>query len=121
MDNLQISENFWRHLQTLVETSEIVIDRPKGTPHPDYPGYIHPVDYGFLKGTSAADGGGIDVWVGSSGSKKVEGIICIVDMEKRDSEIKILFSCSEDEIKAIYSVQSQENMSAVLIKQRGTE
>jgi len=111
-----VNENFWCHLQKLVEASGIVIDRPKGTPHPHYPAYIHPVDYGHLKNTSSGDGSGIDIWVGSSGSQKVEGILCIVDMDKRDSEIKILFSCTNDEIATIYDLQNRGNMSAVLVR-----
>ncbi len=35
------------------------------------------------------DGAGIDVWVGS-GDKTVDAIMCIVDLMKKDSEIKIL-------------------------------
>lgn len=37
----------------------------------------------------AMDGAGIDVWVGSA-KKQVDAIMCIVDLMKRDSEIKIL-------------------------------
>jgi len=119
--SVQISENFWHHLQHLVETSEIVIDRPKGTPHPGYPAYVHPVDYGYLKNTSSADGSEIDIWMGNSDSKKVEAILCIVDMDKRDSEIKILFSCCDNEIKLIYELQNQGNMSAALIRREGAD
>jgi inorganic pyrophosphatase len=119
--NLRVSENFWRHLQQLVETSEIIIDRPRGSTHPRYPGYIHPVDYGYLRNTSSADGSEIDIWVGSSVTERVEGILCIVDMDKRDSEIKILYSCTEDEIERIYELQSQGNMSAVLVRREATD
>ena len=45
------------------------------------------------------DGAGIDVWVGS-GDKRVDGIICTVDLMKKDAEIKILIGCTEEE-KAI--------------------
>ena len=110
LKNLQVSENFWCHLQHLVETSEIVIDRPRGTSPSHYPAYAH------LKNTSSADSSEIDIWVGSSGPKKVDGILCIIDMDKRDSEIKILFSCTENEIDEIYELQSQGNMSAVLVR-----
>lgn len=40
------------------------------------------------------DGAGIDVWVGSD-EKKVDAIMCIVDLMKKDSEIKILIGCTE--------------------------
>lgn len=45
------------------------------------------------------DGAGIDVWVGS-GEKQVDAIMCTVDVIKKDSEIKILIGCTEEE-KAI--------------------
>lgn len=42
------------------------------------------------------DGAGIDVWVGS-GEKQVDAIMCTVDLIKKDSEIKILIGCMEEE------------------------
>ena len=85
-------EDFWNALDELVNTSEIVIDRPKGSAHPAFPDFIYRVDYGYLKNTASMDGAGIDVWVGSDG-KKIDAIMCIVDLMKRDSEIKILIGC----------------------------
>ena len=80
--------SFWETLDSLVNNSEIVIDRPKGTAHPKYPDFIYKVDYGYLKNTSSMDGVGIDVWVGS-GNERIDAIMCTVDLMKRDSEIKI--------------------------------
>ena len=77
------NNDFWRALDSLVDNSEIVIDRPKGTAHPKYPDFIYKVDYGYLKNTSSMDGAGIDVWIGS-GEKKIDAIMCIVDLMKRD-------------------------------------
>ena len=45
-------EDFWNALDELVNTSEIVIDRPKGSAHPGFPDFIYRVDYGYLKNTS---------------------------------------------------------------------
>ena len=39
--------------------------------------------YGYLKNTASMDGAGIDVWVGS-GEKKIDAIMCIVELMKRD-------------------------------------
>ncbi len=74
------NEGFWAALDRLVEESEIVIDRPKGTAHPKFPDFIYKVDYGYLKNTSSMDGGGIDVWVGTDEGKRVGGVMCIVDL-----------------------------------------
>ena len=89
-------EDFWKALDELVTNAEIIIDRPRGTAHPKYSNFIYRVDYGYLKDTSSMDGAGIDVWVGS-GEKKIDAIMCIVDLVKRDSEIKILIGCTEKE------------------------
>lgn len=70
------NNDFWRALDSLVDNSEIVIDRPKGTAHPKYPDFIYKVDYGYLKNTSSMDGAGIDVWIGS-GEKKIDAIMRI--------------------------------------------
>lgn len=60
---------FWNALDDLLENSEVVIDRPKGTAHPKYPDFIYRVDYGYLKNTASMDGNGIDVWMGSNSNK----------------------------------------------------
>lgn len=48
-----------------LSSNTIVIDRPKGSAHPRYPNLIYPFDYRYIKDTTAADGEGIDIWVGS--------------------------------------------------------
>lgn len=109
-------EDFWNALDKLVNNSEIIIDRPKGTAHPKYPDFIYDLDYGYLNNTSSMDGSGIDVWVGSA-EKKVNAVICTVDLMKRDSEIKILIGCTEEELKIVYETHNEsENMKGVLIR-----
>ncbi len=109
-------EDFWNALDKLVNNSEIIIDRPKGTAHPKYPDFIYDLDYGYLNNTSSMDGSGIDVWVGSA-EKKVNAVICTVDLMKKDSEIKILIGCTEEELKIVYETHNEsENMKGVLIR-----
>ena len=110
------NEAFWNALDELTAGSEIVIDRPKGSAHPRFPDFIYPVDYGYLKGTSSMDGSGIDVWVGS-GDKKIDAVICIIDLMKRDSEIKILIGCTEEEKAEIYKTHNETAyMKGVMIR-----
>ena len=110
------NNDFWRAWDSLVDNSEIVIDRPKGTAHPKYPDFIYKVDYGYLKNTSSMDGAGIDVWIGS-GEKKIDAIMCIVDLMKRDSEIKILIGCTEEEKQIVYQTHNEtEYMKGILIR-----
>ena len=111
-----VSKEFWNALDKLVAQSEIVIDRPKGTAHPKYPDFIYEVDYGYLKNTSSMDGDGIDVWVGTA-EKKIDAIVCIVDLMKRDSEIKILIGCTEEEKAIVYRTHNEtEFMKGILIR-----
>ncbi len=112
------NEDFWKALDELLKSSEIIIDRPKGTAHPRYPDFIYKADYGYLKDTSSMDGGGIDVWVGS-GEKKIDAVMCIVDLKKKDSEIKILIGCTEEEKKMIYETHNETPfMKGILIRRK---
>ena len=110
------NEDFWKALDKLVSNSEIVIDRPRGSAHPRFPNFIYKVDYGYLKDTASMDGGEIDVWVGS-GEKKIDAIMCIVDLRKKDSEIKILVGCTEEEKLEVYKTHNEtQYMKGVLIR-----
>lgn len=107
---------FWNALDELVQNSEIVIDRPKGSVHPRFPDFLYRVDYGYLKNTASMDGAGIDVWVGTGGHA-VDAVMCIVDLMKRDSEIKILIGCTEEEKQLVYETHNESpNMKGVLIR-----
>lgn len=99
----QENNEIWTQLQQLVNELEIVIDRPINSVHPKYPDFIYPVDYGFLKGSCASDGNEIDIWVGTSNEKVINGILCPVDPMKKDVETKIIYSCTNEEIAAIFS------------------
>jgi len=90
--------DFWDALEQLAASAKLVIDRPKGTRHPNFPEIVYPLDYGYLKGTASMDGGGIDAWRGSLEDARIVGVICTVDLLKKDSEIKILVGCTRDEI-----------------------
>ena len=109
-------DDFWIYLQRLVDNSQIMLDRPKGAVHPRYASQPYPVSYGYLAGTTAIDGGGVDIWVGSLGEKRVVGALCTVDLLKRDTELKILCDCTEDEITSILRFVNQGVMRAIYVK-----
>lgn len=92
---------FWTALEELVRTSETVIDRPRGLPHPNFPELIYPFDYGYLTGTSGGDGDALDVWLGSGDHGSVTAVACTVDPYKRDGELKVFLGCSETELLTI--------------------
>ena len=63
------------------------------------------------------DGGGIDVWVGTDRKRQVDAILCVIDLMKRDSEIKVFIGCTQAEKEAIYETQNQTAyMKALLIR-----
>ncbi|MEA4832138.1 hypothetical protein SDC9_123049 [bioreactor metagenome] len=112
-----MNDEFWKALDKLVNESEIIIDRPKGTAHPRYPEFIYKIDYGYLKNTSSMDKGGIDIWVGTDKEQKNDAIICTVDIIKRDSENKILIGCTESEKETIYQIHNETDfMKGILIR-----
>lgn len=106
---------FWQVLDTLIETSNIKIDRPKGSAHPRYTHLIYPLDYGYLDNTTGGDGDGIDVWLGSLPGQKFDAVICTADKHKRDSEIKILLGCTPKEKETIITFLNSNEMGAMLI------
>ncbi len=113
------NEEFWKTAERMIEMSEIIIDRPKNSVHPGYPDIIYPVDYGYLKNTSSMDGGGIDIWVGTEKIKKLDSVICTVDIFKRDSEIKFLCGCTDEEKEKIYKLHNEsEYMKGILIERK---
>ena len=111
-----MEKDFWSRLDELIASSEIVIDRPKGTRHPQYPDLIFPLDYGYLEGTTTIDGNGIDIWRGSADHRQLTAIACTVDMKKRDAEIKLLIGCTDEEIEIINKCHNSQFQSAVIIK-----
>jgi len=112
----RFNTQFWDLLSQLVSGSNIVIDRPKNSRHPDWEDIIYPLDYGYLAGTTSSDGAGIDIWQGNSGEKQITGIICTVDLLKKDSEIKILLGCTEKEMMTIVDFLNTNGMGCYLVR-----
>ncbi len=96
----QVSD-IWQAYEKLVGACPLVIDRPAGSVHPRLPGRIYPLDYGYLDGTQAMDGGGIDVWRGQTAGRGLIALAITVDLVKRDTEIKLILDCSDEEIAVI--------------------
>jgi len=112
---------FWQKLDSLFFSSELVIDRPKNSVHPKYANLIYPLDYGYLKDTDRKTKGGIDVFVGSKKAKTIEHIVVAVDILNKDIEIKILWGCSEEEIKKVLLFLNQTDYQKTIIIRKGNE
>ena len=66
--------------------------------------------YGYLKGTASMNGGGIDIWRGCDPKGQIDAIVCTVDLNKRDSEIKVLIGCTEEEMARVYQVHNETDL-----------
>jgi inorganic pyrophosphatase len=109
-------DDFWDALEQLAAGAKLVIDRPKGSRHPRYPDIVYPLDYGYFEGSASMDGGGVDAWRGSLEDARIVGVICTVDLLKKDSEIKILVGCTPDEIAILRDFHNEgPYMKGVLI------
>jgi inorganic pyrophosphatase len=70
----------------LGKTVTIQIDRPLGSPHPQH-GFIYPVNYGFLPGTTAGDGEELDAYLlGVFEPVKLYTGVCIAVIHRLDDE-----------------------------------
>ena len=110
-----VNQAFWRALDEMVSAHAVVLDRPAGSAHPRFPDLIYPFDYGYLEGTSAMDGGGIDVWRGSLANQAVTAIVLTVDRRKKDAEMKLLLGCTSEEMAIIERHHNGSFQSAILI------
>lgn len=109
-------QNYWDYLEHLIKEYGFEIDRPKGSAHPHYPDRIYHIDYGFIPGTTSSDGQGIDLFHGTADDRKIAGIICTLDDVKKDSEIKVLFECTEEEIQTALRILSFPPMYRILVR-----
>ena len=107
---------YWDYLERIISSHEIVIESKKGCPHRRYPDRIYPLDYGYIKDTTTCDEGGIDIFVGSLTGTSIQGILCTVDTLKNDSEIKILYNCSDTEIRTAERFLNSGYMRAMLVR-----
>lgn len=112
--------DFWQQLDLLVSTSTLIIDRPRGSPHPRYPSWRYPLDYGYLRGTRSPDGDGIDVWIGSLAGARVTGIIVTVDLDKRDGEFKLLLGCTTGDARTALDAHNRGLQAGILVTRPGT-
>ena len=120
--NAKPDARFWAALDQLIVESKIVIDRPKDSPHPRYPDMIYPADYGYLEDTRSMDGSGIDLYRGLGGAGPLDAILVTIDLNKRDSEIKLLLGLSDEEKEAVFAFHNDsEQRAGMLIERREAE
>ena len=97
MKQVENNAYFWQKLDSLYYSSSVVIERPKNSKHPRYDDMVYPVDYGHLTDTVSSDGSQIGVFFGSDTNKKIKAIAVSTDIIKRDSEVRLLIGCTDQE------------------------
>ena len=132
---------FWEALQEMVKNNSLRIDRPRGSRHPRYPDFIYPLDYGYLEGTRSADGGGVDVWLGTDRAScaaglelaaagqeageahalSLSGLLLTVDRIKQDVEVKLLLNCTHEEMEIALKASNSPSMTAILLAQENLD
>ena len=108
--------DYWSSLDRLVSTHRLVIDRPKGSHHKVYHDFVYPLDYGYLEGTASGDGAGVDVWVGTLKARTVTGVVCSVDLLKRDVETKLLVGCTDEEVETVLRCHNVGQQHVIHVK-----
>jgi inorganic pyrophosphatase len=110
----------WIQIDTLVQTSNLVIDRPGGSRHPRISSVVYPLDYGYLSNTSGGDGNEVDVWRGSLPETCLDAVICTTVLRKRDTEVKLLIGCSTEEKQIVRKFHKTNGMGMILIERKAT-
>lgn len=108
--------DFWERIESLLDSSPMIIDRPAGTRHPNYPGVVYPLDYGYLQSVLGGDRLPLDVWRGHLADHLLIGVVCTVDTLERDGEFKLQLGCTDSEIKSIERFHTNEFMSCIVIR-----
>ncbi len=87
----------WQAWEQWIRAAGLTIDRPLLAAHPVWKEIVYPMNYGFVNGTTASDGEGVDIFVGTEPLGLV-GLIVTYDVRKGDREVKLLYDCAPGEI-----------------------
>jgi len=112
---------FWQKIDTLFLSSDLVIERPKGSCHPLYHDMVYPVDYGYLKGASATSFEHIELFRGELPTNDVGALVVCADILKKDIEVKFLVGCAPDEEQAILTLLNRTDYQKCVIIRRGQD
>ena len=110
---------FWQKLDTLLLSSDLLMDKPKGSVHPTYHNLVYPVDYGHLKSNNEDITEHIGIYKGSLNSSIIESIVVCVDILKKDIEVKLLMACTKEEETSILEFLNQTDFQKTVIIKRG--
>lgn len=92
----------WEAWEALIRRRGITLDRPYRSAHPRFPHIIYPLDYGYIPGTLADDGSGVDVFAGSAPALGLVGLALARDYRQDDREVKFLYGCTPEEVYLVH-------------------
>ena len=87
----------WPVWEKLIEKNGVTIDRPYQSAHPKHPSIIYPINYGYINNTLSSDDEEVDIFIGTASNKLVAAIIT-TDFRKGDTEWKLIYNCTPEEI-----------------------
>lgn len=100
----------------------VIVDRPLGSTHPNYPDLIYPVNYGFVRGIIAADGEEQDAYILGTecAVDSFTGIVAAIIHRSDDCEEKWVVipegaMFSKDEIASSVRFQERFFLSSVIM------
>ena len=112
---------FWQKLDTLYLSSELVINRPKNSVHPQYSNLVYPVDYGYLNANNFDGEEVIDVFKGTGDDLGVQAVVICADILKKDLDVKLLVGCTDEEENSILLFLNQTDFQKTIICRRGND
>ncbi len=102
---------------------EVIIDRPLGSRHPEYPEMIYPVNYGYIPKIMGGDGEEQDAYI-LGVDKPIErftGVVIAEIVRENDDETKLVVaadgaSFSEEEILSAVNFQEKYFKIQLIVK-----
>ena len=121
MQEIENNALFWQKVDTLVLSSSIEIDYPKGSKHKQFTNLVYPVDYGYLTDTIDPAGDPIHIYQGSKKTNRVDALVISADILWEDCVVKFLLGCDEKETLAIMEFLNQTDFQKAVLIRRGSE
>lgn len=92
-----------KYLALLGSEVEVLVDRPLGSVHPDYPTLRYKTNYGYVPGTLAGDGEEIDAYVLGVDEpvESFDGVCVAVILRRNDNEHKIIVASGPLDLQTI--------------------
>lgn len=121
MQQVENNAFFWQKLDTLYVSSTVTITNPKNTAHTNYEHLIYPVDYGVIKEAHSYGTISMGVFKGSNVGYSVDAIAISIDTLQRDSDVKLLVGCNEEETYRIMQFLNETEFQKSILVKRSDE